>query len=173
MHCSRLSPFELNCDRLLGSHFHGLDAVAVPVAEEQDALALALCALAGLDPLAPAGAAPQAADEAPGTALDVGAVVTAHDGLDGLGGLVGVVKGNGADEMVEDVGLDDAVEDVGANGPEVAVNGGGGTSGKGPALGRVVGKRGIGVLEEGDCDCVLISLRNRLRRLKIAYRASG
>lgn len=33
----------------------------------------------------------------------------AHNGLDGLGGLVGVVEGDSAHVVVEDVGLDDAV----------------------------------------------------------------
>jgi hypothetical protein len=36
--------------------------------------------------------------------------VAAHDGLDGLGGFVGVVEGDGADVVVEDVGFDDTVE---------------------------------------------------------------
>jgi hypothetical protein len=58
--------------------------------------------------------------------------VLAHDGLDGLGGLVGVVEGDGGDVVVEDVGLDDAVEDLAADETELAVNGGGGTTGKVP-----------------------------------------
>jgi hypothetical protein len=60
--------------------------------------------------LAPAGRSPQALQEAEGTAFGVGAVVAAHDGLDGLGGFVGVVEGDGADVVVEDVGFDDTVE---------------------------------------------------------------
>jgi hypothetical protein len=114
---------------LVGSH-----AVTVPVAVEEHALVLALGALVGLDPLAPAGSLVQGADEAPAAVLDVGAVVLAHDGLDGLGGLVGVVEGDGGDVVVEDVGLDDAVEDLAADETELAVNGGGGTTGKVPGL---------------------------------------
>jgi hypothetical protein len=74
--------------------------------------------------------------------------VLAHDGLDGLGGLVGVVEGDGGDVVVEDVGLDDAVEDLAA-----AVNGGGGTTGKVPGLAGVVREGRVGVLEVGDGDC--------------------
>jgi hypothetical protein len=79
--------------------------------------------------------------------------VLAHDGLDGLGGLVGVVEGDGGDVVVEDVGLDDAVEDLAADETELAVNGGGGTTGKVPGLAGVVREGRVGVLEVGDGDC--------------------
>lgn len=133
---------------LVGSH-----TVTVPVAVEEHALVLALGALVGLDPLAPAGSLVQGADEAPAAVLDVGAVVLAHDGLDGLGGLVGVVEGDGGDVVVEDVGLDDAVEDLAANEAELAVNGSGGTTSEVPGLAGVVREGRVGVLEVGDGDC--------------------
>lgn len=133
-----------------GGDLHGLDAETVAVAEEEDTLARALGALAGLDPLAPAGALPHGLDEADWALGHVGAVVLAHDGLDGLGGLVGVVKGDAADVVVQDVGLDDAVEEVATNEAELAVNRGGRAANKVPLLGRVVRERGVGVLEEGD-----------------------
>lgn len=102
--------------------------------------------------MAPAGGRPEALDEAEGAAAGVGAVVLAHDLLDGLGGLVGVVEGDGADVVVQDVGLDDAVEEGAADEAELAVDGGGGAADVVPALGAIVGKRGVGVLEEGDGD---------------------
>ena len=133
-----------------GSDLQGLDTETVAVAEEQDALARALGALAGLDPLAPPGALPHGLDEADGALGDVGAVVLAHDGFDGLGGLVGVVKGDSANVVVQDVRLNDAVEEVAADEAELAINGGGRAAHKVPLLGRVVRERGVGVLEEGD-----------------------
>lgn len=78
--------------------------------------------------------------------------MSAHDGLDGFGGQVGVVEGDGADVVVQDVGLDDAVEEVAADEAEVAVDGGGGAADVVPAAGLVVGEGGVGVLEVGDCD---------------------
>jgi len=79
--------------------------------------------------------------------------VAAHDGLDGLGGLVGVVEGDLADVVVQDVGLDDAVEEVAADEAELAIDGGSAAADVVPLLSSVVGERGVGVLEEGDGDC--------------------
>lgn len=130
----------------------GRETVAVAVAVEQDVGIVALGALVGLDELAPAGSLVDGADEAPGSVLDVGAVVLAHDGLDGLGGFVGVVEGDGGDVVVQDVGLDDAVEDLAADEAEFAVDGGGGATGEVPGLAGVVGEGRVGVLEVGDGD---------------------
>jgi len=79
--------------------------------------------------------------------------VSSHDGLDGLGGFAGVVEWDGGDVVVQDVGLDDVVEEVRADGPEVAVDCGGGAAGEGPCFAGVVREGGVGVLEECDCDC--------------------
>lgn len=76
----------------------------------------------------------------------------AHDGLDGLAGLIGVVEGDGADVVVQDVGFDDAMEDVAADEAKFAVDGGGGAAGESPGLGGVVWEGGVGVLEVGDGD---------------------
>jgi hypothetical protein len=76
--------------------------------------------------------------------------VLAHDGTDGIGGLVGVVEGDGANVVVEDVGLDDAVEEVAADEASLAVDGSSGATDEVPLLGVVVRKRGVSVLEEGD-----------------------
>lgn len=84
--------------------------------------------------------------------MGLGTVVVAHDALDGLGGLVGVVEGDVADIVVQDVGLDDTVEDVAADEAKVTVNGGGGATDEVPHLRLVVGEGRIGVLEEGNGD---------------------
>lgn len=73
----------------------------------------------------------------------------AHDFLDGLAGLVGVVEGDRADVVVQDVGFDDAVEDVAADEAEVAVDGCCGAAGEVPDFGGVVWEGGVGVLEVG------------------------
>lgn len=126
--------------------------MSVTVAVEQNVRIVTLSAIVGLNKLAPAGSLVDGADETPRTLLDVGAVVLAHDRLDGLGGFVGVVEGDGGDVVVEDVGLDDAVEDLAADEAEFAVDGGGGAAGEVPGLAAVVGERGVGVLEVGDGD---------------------
>ena len=79
--------------------------------------------------------------------------MAAHDGLDGLGSLVVVVEGDLADVVVQNVRLDDTVEDVAADEAKLAIDGGGAAADVIPLLGGVVGKRGIGVLEEGEGDC--------------------
>lgn len=136
---------------LLGlGHHHRLGSQTVAVAEEEHALAGVLGILAGLNPLAHASAAVHGADEAQGAALCVGAVVLAHDGADGIGGLVGVVKGDGGHVVVQDVGLDDAVQQLAADEAHLAVDGGGSASDKVPLLAGVVGEGRVGVLEEGD-----------------------
>lgn len=76
----------------------------------------------------------------------------AHDWLDGLCGLISMVERDGANIVVQDVGLDDAVEQLAADEAEFAVNGRCGATSVGPCRGSVVGKRRVGVLEEGDHD---------------------
>ena len=73
-----------------------------------------------------------------------------HHFLDGFARFVGVVEGNGANIVVQDVGFDNSVEDVTANESKVAVNGGSGTTSKVPGFGLVVGEGGVGVLEVSD-----------------------
>ena len=80
------------------------------------------------------------------------AVVGAEDGLDGFGGLAGVVEGDSAAVVVEDVGLDEVVEEEPANKAEVPVNGGAGAARKGPLGVGVAGQRHVGVLQVGDED---------------------
>lgn len=80
-----------------------------------------------------------------------------HDTLDGLGGLVSVVEGDGGDVVVEDVSLNDTVKKLATNETEFAVDSCSGTSGESPGVCVVVGKGGISVLEESDGDCAIIS----------------
>ena len=102
--------------------------------------------------MADAGGGPEGLEETSPAGVGFGAVVLAHDGLDGLGGLVGVVEGDGADVVVQHVGLDDAVEEVAPDEAELAVDGCSGAADEVPDLGVVVGEGGVGVLEEGDGD---------------------
>ena len=64
--------------------------------------------------------------------------MAAHDRLDGFGGFIGVVKGNGGDIMVKDVGFDNAVEELAANETEFAIDGCGGATSVSPGVGLVV-----------------------------------
>lgn len=122
----------------------------VAVAEEQNTLTSTLGTSAGLNPLAHTGTAVHGTDEATGTILHISAVVLAHDGLDGLGGLVRVVEGDAADIVVEDMGLDDAVEKVTADEAHLTINGSSSATDEVPLVVGVVGKGRVGVLEEGD-----------------------
>lgn len=139
---------------LQGLGRRGLGAQAVAVAEEQDVLAGALSRLAGLNPLAHASASPHGSDETKEAILGIGAVVLAHDGSNGIRGLVGIVKGNGADVVVQDMSLDNSVQQVTTDEAHLAINGGSGATDKVPLVTRVVRQGGIGVLEEGDGDYI-------------------
>ena len=134
----------------LAGHLGRRDTDAVGVAVEQHTLVFALGTHAGFNPLARASASPEGLEESSPPSVGLGAVVSAHHFLDGFARFVGVVKGNGADIVVEDVGFDNSVEDVTANESKVAVNGGSGTTSKVPGFGLVVGEGGVGVLEVSD-----------------------
>ena len=88
------------------------------------------------------------------------AVVLAQEGLDGAGGLLGLVEGDAAEEVVHDVVVDDLVEEVTADEARGAVNGGQRPLGVGPSVGRVVRDVGVGVLEVGDGDCGWLAFRS-------------
>jgi len=135
---------------LVGRKLGRRDTNAVGVAVEEHTLALALGTLGGLYPLAGTSAGPESLEESSPAGVSLGAVVVAHDLLDGLAGFIGVVEGDGADIVVEDMGLDDSVENVTADETEVTVDGGSGATGKVPHLRLVVGERGIRVLEVSD-----------------------
>lgn len=149
-------------------------------------LARALGLRRRLDPLAHASTLVHGLDEADGTVCGIGPVVAAHDGLDSLSGFVSVIKGDGADIVVQNVSLDDAMEEPAADEAKLAVNGRGSTFDKGPFLTRVVGKRWVGVLKESDGNCLhekekkgqskLLVIREKVRLMGAedhTYRASG
>ena len=115
-------------------------------------LARALGVGTGLNPLAHASTLVHGLDEADGAIGDVGSVVAAHDRLDGLGGLIGIVEGDRAHVVMQDVGLDDAVEDVAADEAKLTIDRGSSPASEVPGLTGVVRKGGIGVLEVGDRD---------------------
>jgi hypothetical protein len=71
-----------------------------------------------------------------------------------------VVEWNRADIVVEDVGLDDTVQELAANEAELAIDSGCCTTGIVPAGRGVVRKAGVSVLEEGDGNYSIVSIRN-------------
>jgi hypothetical protein len=142
----------LHLDLTRRRHLGRLLSKTVPVPEEQHILVLALSTLVRLNPLTPPCALVHSRDEANAATLNVTAVVAAHDWLDSLGGLVGMVEGDLGDVVVQDVCLDDAVEERAADEAEFAIDGCGGTTSEVPGLAGVMGKGRIGVLEVGDGD---------------------
>lgn len=137
----------VSCSRL---DLSGTGSDAVDVAVEEHSSALTLGTLGGLDELAHTGAVPHGLEETSPAGVGLGAVVITHDSLDGIAGLVGVVEGDVADIVVQNVSLDDTVEDVAADETKVTVDGGSSATGKVPDLGLVVRQSGVGVLQEGD-----------------------
>ena len=134
----------------LVGHLGRRDTDAVGVAVEQHTLVFALGTHAGFNPLARASASPEGLEESSPPSVGLGAVVSAHHFLDGFARFVGVVEGNGANIVVQDVGFDNSVEDVTADESKVAVNGGSGSTSKVPGFWLVVGEGGVGVLEVSD-----------------------
>lgn len=126
------------------------DTNAVDVTVEQNSLVFALGASTGLHPLADAGTLPESIEETHPARVSVRVVIVTHDLLDGVGGLVGVVKGNRADIVVQNVGFDDSVQDVTADEAKVTVDGASRPTDKVPCFRLVVGKGRVGVLEVGD-----------------------
>lgn len=125
-------------------------AVSVVVAEKVHTSSLTLGTLHGLNPLAPTGALPDGLDEAKSTVLGIGTVVATHNRLDGLASLIGVIEGNQADVVVENVSLDDTVHEVTADETKFAIDRGSGTADIVPGTRLIVRKGRIGVLEESD-----------------------
>lgn len=136
--------------RLVGGNLGRRNTNTVGVTVEQDTLALTSGTFSGLNPLADTSAGPDSLDEASPSGLGLSAIVVAHDALDGLTSLIGVVEGDVANIVVQHVSLNDTVEDVTTNEAKVAVDSGGRTAGEVPHLRLVVGKGGVGVLQEGN-----------------------
>ena len=76
----------------------------------------------------------------------------AHNWFDGLSSLIGIVEGDGGDEMVNNVSLNNPMKELSSNKPKLAINSGGCASGEVPRLRVIVRKGGISVLKEGDCN---------------------
>ncbi len=74
----------------------------------------------------------------------------AHDGLNGFGGLICVVKRDSGDVVMEDMSLDDAVQELAANETKLAIYRSSSTTSIVPCLRLIVRKRRIGMLEKGD-----------------------
>jgi hypothetical protein len=100
--------------------------------------------------VAPAWTGPHGLQEPDRTILDISTVVAAHDWLDSLRSLVGVVEGDGADIVMEHVGFNNAVEESPADETEFAVNSCSSTTNIVPAFTSVVRKSWVSVLEIGD-----------------------
>lgn len=145
----------------------GLNAQTIPVPEKHNVLTGALGLGARFNPLAHTGTLVHGLNEADGAVSDVRPVVAAHDGLDSLGGFVGVVEWNSADIVVQDVCLNDTVEEVAADETELAVDGRSGTLDESPLLTSVVRQGRIGVLKEGDGNCCASTQVSKMSRLQI------
>ena len=76
--------------------------------------------------------------------------MAAHDGLDGLAGLVGIIEGDRADVMVKNVGFDDAVEELAPNEAKFTVDSGCCAASVCPGCGSVMRQSWVRVLKEGD-----------------------
>ena len=128
------------------------DTETITVAEEQHLRILAPGTGIRLNPLAPSRTLEQGLDEADRAALSIGPVVLAHDWLDGVRCLVGVIEWDRGDVVVQDMGFYDAVEDVATDKAELTIDRSSSTTSEVPGFTGVVGKGGIGVLEVGDGD---------------------
>lgn len=86
---------------------------------------------------------------------------------DGIRGFIGVIPRDGRNEMVEDVRLDNTVHEVTANDAKLTIDGRHSATSEVPRAGLIVGKSGIGMLEEGNphYPYVSFSLRIAGRRL--------
>lgn len=76
--------------------------------------------------------------------------MTTHHWLDSFRSLIGMVEGNSANIVVEDVSLDNAVKKGATNEAEFTVDRCSSSTDVVPAGARVVRKRSVGVLKVGD-----------------------
>jgi hypothetical protein len=136
---------------------HGLGAKAVTVAEEKNTLALPNSSLRWLNPLAPSCSRIQTLQKSNRATFNIGAVVAAHNWLDGLGGFISIIEWNSANIMVEDMSFNDTVEELSTNEAKLAIDSGGSTADVVPASGGVVGKRRVRVLEESNSNCITLA----------------
>lgn len=114
---------------------------------------------------------PHRLEEAEELPLAVGAVVDAHDRLDGFGRLIGMIEGDGGDEMVKNMGLDDAMHNVPADKSKIAIDCRSRSASEVPCVVLIMRKCAIGVLKVRDSDCD--ALETSLHVIEVnAYQAS-
>ena len=85
------------------------DTETVPISKEKNSFVFSLGALGRLDPMTPSCTFPQTLQESDRPILNIGSIVSAHNRLDSLTSLIGVVEWYGGNEVVKDVGFDDTV----------------------------------------------------------------
>lgn len=95
----------------------------------------------------------------------------AHDFLDGLARLVGVVERDSADIVVEDMSLDDTVEELSTDETKFTIDSCSCTANVVPASSGIMRKRRVGVLKEGYGN--YLQLADVLELESYAYQASG
>jgi hypothetical protein len=118
--------------------------------------------------LAPAGARPQTPQEADRAILDIGTIMTTHDWLDGFGGFICVVEGDGADIVVKDMGFNNTVEESATNETEFTIDCCSSSANIVPGSSCVVRKSWISVLEVGDSNWeLLVSRQSHFTRIYI------
>lgn len=78
--------------------------------------------------------------------------MTTQDGLDGFGGLVGVIERDGGDKVVKDVRLDNAVHEGPTDEAEFTVDGCKSAASEVPTSVLIMREGGIGMLKVGDCN---------------------
>ena len=135
------------------SHLRRWETVTVAVAEEEDALTESLSALGRLNPLASSSTRPHSFHKTPGTAFNIGTVVTTQYWLDGFGSLVGVVERDGRNKVVKDVRLYNAVHEGPTDEAEFTINRCSSTASEVPGCVFVMREGRIGMLKVGDCNC--------------------
>lgn len=139
-----------------------LEAEIVTVPEEENGFAFSLSGLTGLNPLAGSERGPHSSNEAEAAIFCVRAIMMAHDLLDGFSGFISIIKGDGADIVVENVGFDDAVQELAADESKFTIDSSSGSTGEIPCLRLIVGKGWVGVLQEGDGNWRYVSMKFEL-----------
>ena len=123
----------------LSIHFHGWHPQPITISRKPNSLSSPFSTLACLNPLTPSRTPPHTFQETEHSLSHIGAIMLAHDRLDGLGGLTSVIKWDAGDGVVQDMGLDDFVEEDAADKPEITIDGCGCTARVSPGFRGVLG----------------------------------
>lgn len=81
-----------------------------------------------------------------------------HNGFDGFGRLISMVKRDSRDEMMEDMGFNNAVHDLSTDETKLAVYGRSSAASKIPSVVLVVRQLAIRVLKVCDGNCLMLEL---------------